>query len=369
VAGRIRVGIISANWGVTAHLPAWRANPDVEVVAICTAHRATAEAAAAAHKIPKVFWDYRKMAEDAEVDVVDVGTRPSLRYDMCMTSLRAGKHGYAGVPFAATIEHAHTLKDAQLKSQRVGVIDAYSEYLPPFVFAKEMIDEGTLGELFSFNCVLQMSLFNTPTSTFPYNWFWDRSYGCSALRNLGSHALNLLYYFFGEIEEVIAQDEMCLKEWRFVDNGQTRQPQVEDTATVLLRLRNGGIGTFSTSWSAVAGPGYMLDLFGSKGRMLLSGTIMPATDTKLFHAKLGDTTLREIPIPDRLKAQEGISMTAAAPGPQFAMALAFAEMVRAIRQGGDARPSFSQGCHVHAVIEAAHKSAQERRWVRPRELH
>jgi hypothetical protein len=117
VAERLRVGIISANWGVTAHLPAWRANPDVEVVAICTAHRETAEAAAKAHKIPKAFWDYRKMAEDAEVDVVDVGTRPSLRYDMCIASLRAGKHVYTGV-----------------------------------------------------NSMLQMSLFNTPTSTFPYNW-------------------------------------------------------------------------------------------------------------------------------------------------------------------------------------------------------
>ncbi len=368
MAEKIRVGIISANWGVTAHLPAWRAHPDVEVVAICTAHRETAEAAASAHGIPKAFWDYRRLAEDRDVDVVDVGTRPSLRYDMCMTSLRAGKHVYTGVPFAATIEHARALTEMQLKSQRVGAADAYSQYLPPFVLAKEMIDEGALGQLFSFNCALQMSLFNAPTSTFPYNWFWDRAYGCSALRNLGSHALNLLYYFFGEIEEVVAQDEMCLKEWRFVDNGETLHPQVEDTATLLLRLRNGGIGAFSTSWSAIAGPGYMLDLFGSKGRMLLSGTIMPAADTKLLYARAGETALKEIQIPDRLTARDGINMTADAPHPQFAMALAFADMVHAIRHGGDARPSFSQACHVQSVIEAAHLSAQERRWVRPREL-
>ena len=146
-----------------------------------------------------------------------------------------------------------------------------------------MIEEGALGQLLSFHCGLQMSLFNAPVSTFPYNWFWDRAHGCSALRNLGSHALNLLFYFFGEVDEVVAQDETCLKEWTFVDNGQVLYPQVEDTATVLLRLRNGGIGTFSTSWSAIAGPGYMLDLFGSKGRMLLQGTVMPATDTRLFY--------------------------------------------------------------------------------------
>jgi predicted dehydrogenase len=213
-----------------------------------------------------------------------------------------------------------------------------------------------------------MSLFNTPVSTFPYNWFWDRAHGCSALRNLGSHALNLLYYFFGEVDEVVAQDEMCLREWRFVDNGQVLYPQVEDTANLLIRLRNGGIGAFSTSWSAIAGPGYMLDLFGSKGRLLLRGDIMPSADTKLLYAKLGESELKEVQVPDRLKTKEGIGMTAAAPHPQFAMALAFAGMIHAIRNGGDARPSFSQGFNVQSVIEAAHASAQERRWVRPRDL-
>lgn len=365
---KIRVGIISANWGISAHLPAWRANPDVEVVAICTAHRETAEAAAEANGIPRAFWDYRKMAQDADVDLIDVGTRPNLRYDMCMTSLRAGKHVYNGVPFAANIEHARDLAETQLKSQRVGAIDAYSEHLPPFTLAKEMIEEGALGQLLSFNCVLQMSLFNTPMSTFPYNWFWDRSYGCSALRNLGSHALSLLYFFFGEVEEVVAQDEMCLKEWKFIDTGQVLRPQIEDTATVLLRLRNGGIGTLSTSWTAIAGPGYALDLFGSEGRMQLSGTIMPASDTRLCYAKAGEMSPRDIEVPERLRRREGIDMTADAPNPQFGMALAFAGMVDAIRRGGDARPSFSQGLHVQAVVEAAHASARERRWVRPRDL-
>ena len=103
---KLRVGIISANWGVMAHLPAWRANPDVEVVGICTAHQATAEAAAAANGIPRAFWDYRAMAQDPDIDIVDVGTRPNLRYDMCMAALAAGKHVYNGVPFADSMEHA-----------------------------------------------------------------------------------------------------------------------------------------------------------------------------------------------------------------------------------------------------------------------
>ena len=53
----LRVGIISANWGAMAHLPAWRGVPGVEVTAICTSRRETAEAAAARFGVARPFWD------------------------------------------------------------------------------------------------------------------------------------------------------------------------------------------------------------------------------------------------------------------------------------------------------------------------
>ena len=66
--GRLRVGIISANWGVQAHLPAWRTlRDDIEVTAICTAHQETAAAAARDHGIARPFWDYRAMCADPEI--------------------------------------------------------------------------------------------------------------------------------------------------------------------------------------------------------------------------------------------------------------------------------------------------------------
>ena len=58
----LRVGIVSANWGAMAHLPAWRAVPGIEVSAICTSRRETAEAAAARFGIGRAFWDADAMA-------------------------------------------------------------------------------------------------------------------------------------------------------------------------------------------------------------------------------------------------------------------------------------------------------------------
>ena len=42
----MKVGLIGTGFGTRVHMPAMRANADIEVVAICSAHRARAEAAA-----------------------------------------------------------------------------------------------------------------------------------------------------------------------------------------------------------------------------------------------------------------------------------------------------------------------------------
>ena len=81
----LRVGIISANWGAYAHLPAWRSVEGVEVTAICTSRPETARAAAENFGIERPFHDFRRlMAADPDIDLIDCGTRPSLRHAMVM---------------------------------------------------------------------------------------------------------------------------------------------------------------------------------------------------------------------------------------------------------------------------------------------
>ena len=71
----LRVGIVSATWGAFAHLPAWRAIPGVEVTAICTSRRETAEAAQQRLGLPRAFWNAEEMCADRDIDIVDLGTR------------------------------------------------------------------------------------------------------------------------------------------------------------------------------------------------------------------------------------------------------------------------------------------------------
>jgi predicted dehydrogenase len=366
---RLRVGIISANWGVQAHLPAWRAlSDDVEVTAICTAHQDTAEAAARDNGIERAFWDYRTMCADPELDIIDCGTRPSFRYDMVMTALRNDKHVYNGIPFAIDLSHAQAMLALQRERKRVGVADAFIQAIPAVARMKELIEDGFLGELYFVTSSFNQQLFNEQSRRFPYNWFADQAYGANALRNLGSHMLHPMVHLFGDVEEVIGQADICRKEWKFVDGG-TIRPQVIDTATAMMRFRNGGMGQIATSWVAADGPGWQLEAFGSRGRLLAQGSSfpLPAT-TKLYAGPAGASYVpiaEEVAVPERLGLVPGATFTANDyRTPLMPMARVYADMVQAIRSGGDGAPSFAQACHVQQIVEGIHQSLQTRSWVR-----
>jgi predicted dehydrogenase len=365
----LRVGIISANWGAFAHLPAWRSLPGVEVVGICTSRRETAEAAAKKFGIARPFWDAQAMVADPDIDIVDCGTRPAIRYAMVLGALRNGKHVYNGIPFAANIDQARELRDAWAKSGKVAVVDGFSQRLPAHQRAKELIDEGCLGKPFGGACTFNISLFNKPHPQFPYNWFWQSGHGVSALRNLGSHALHMLVYLFGEIEEVVAHDGQLLTEWRF-PNGESLLPETNDFACLLLRFKNGLVLPLQVSWSATVPAGWRIEAFGSNGRIVAAAPNFPTSrQTTLQAGTLDSGTLSNIAIPERLLRAEGISIDADVdPQPAFPMALSMNRMVRAIRGDGAASPDFEQAWMVERVLEAARRSAAERRWVRIEEI-
>jgi predicted dehydrogenase len=366
----LRVGIISANWGTYAHLPAWRAVPGVEVTGVCTSRRESAEAAAAKHGIARPFWDAETMAADPDIDIVDCGTRPSLRHAMVLSALRNGKHVYNGIPFAANIDQARELRKAWQASGKVAVVDGFSQWIPAHRMAKEMMEEGLLGRPFAGTCYFNISLFNKPHPHFPYNWFWQGGQGVSALRNLGSHSLHMIVSMFGEVDEVVAHDAQLLHEWQFPD-GKVIKPETNDFACLMLRMRSGLLMQLQVSWNATVPPGWRLEAFGSNGRFVASAPSFPtARDTTLHAGTLASGRLDEVRIPQRLLESPDIGIDASVePQPAYPMALSMSRMVQAIRGSGSASPDFEQAWTVERILEAAQRSSSARRWVRVDEIN
>ena len=64
----LRIGIVGANWSLKVHGTAWRMLPGIEVGAVCTAHRETAEAAAQMFGVPKAYWNVEEMCADPTLE-------------------------------------------------------------------------------------------------------------------------------------------------------------------------------------------------------------------------------------------------------------------------------------------------------------
>jgi predicted dehydrogenase len=72
----------------------------------------------------------------------------------------------------------------------------------------------------------------------------------------------------------------------------------------------------------------------------------------------------DVALPERLFAVPGATLNETALRSQtMPMARVFADMVRAIRSGGDGSPSFAQACHVHQIVEGIYSSIETRAWV------
>ena len=359
----LRVGIVSAAWGAFAHLPAWRAIPGVEVTAICTSREETARAAADRLGLPRAFWNAQEMCADPDIDIVDLGTRPSVRLPMVLAALAHGKHVYNASPHAPDWAGAKAIDAAWRAGGSVGVVDAFSQWLPAHRQMKAMLDDSYVGTPLGGTCHFNISLFNSPIKQFPYNWFAQGGQGVSAVRNNGSHALYMLRHLFGPIAELVADDSQILREWRFAD-GDTITPDTTDFANVILRFESGLTMQMQISWSMALHDGWLIDVFGDKGRIAVSSPTFPtARDRTLRAGQLGGA-MAEIAIPDAFKAAPGITLDwQSEPQPSFPMALSMQAMVEAIEGHGNAAPDFAEALEVERLQEAIRLSSEARCWV------
>lgn len=372
LADKLRVGIISANWGAVAHLPAWRSLPDVEVIAMCTSREESARKAVADFKVERPYWSVEAMCADPDIDIIDCGTSPLQREAMAATALNAGKHVMNQMPFAASLEGAQTLVALQHARGLKGSAAASVVGMPHVACLKEMIDEGYCGEIFQVHCSWHMGFFLEIYPGFSYTWFGQAGNGTSLTRNQGSHMLHLLRHLFGPVASVVGRMETQLKQWQLPDNGGTMQVETDDTLHSLINFQSGVMGTLATSWTAADNPGFAIDIMGSKGRLRLEALRYPSADTaKLYAAKAQlafDPMGSVIDVPERFFQIAGQTLATDEwdmfnGGQRISLARLFGSFADEIRGGPPALVTFDRALEIQSIVEALYESHANRAWV------
>jgi predicted dehydrogenase len=170
---------------------------------------------------------------------------------MAIAAAAAGKHVLVEKPMATTVADADAMI-AAARSAGVVLMAAHNlRYAPPYLAAARAVREGLVGSVVGVR--VAMGHGGPETWTRDAGWFRDPALaGGGALLDLGIHVADLLRAVTGdEVGSVAA----------FV-----RRPapeSVEESGSVALSLRGGGIGTLSASWSVRPGPDHHLVVHGT----------------------------------------------------------------------------------------------------------
>ena len=367
---KLKVAVIGCGMiANVAHIPAYRNLGDkVELVAVSSASAKSAKETAERHGIPHWYTNAEEMLQKEKPDMVSVCTPNGLHKEMTMLALSYGAHVACEKPVAFTYADAKEMYEYAAKQNRVLFACQVVRYNPEYQFAKEMMDEGVLGDVYfsEFSLIRRRGV---PT----WGAFHRKdANGGGVLCDLGVHLIDAALWVMGNPEFVsisgmasshIARNEQgvlsSLAESGApagVPNAKKYKPEefeVEEFAAGTLRLANGCCINFKTSWAVNLPPEYSMSFAGSKAGLLLPKMELLSTMGKY-----------QTNVQPRLFPEEARFAKEPFPGHSYL----FENAVDHILTGSPLAVLPEETLRVAAIIDAFYLSAAENREVRAEEI-
>jgi predicted dehydrogenase len=349
----VGIGVVGTGFGARVQIPVWSAVPGVRVVSVCSGDLERARHAAEKCGAPHATTDVRELARRPDVDLVCVTTPPHQHRAEVLAVLDAGKHVLCEKPFALDARDALELRQRARAAGVLALVDFEFRRLPVRAELGRLLREGAIGELRHVHQTGIADFLHRVDGTYGA-WWYRREAGGGWLGAAASHDVDNLRFLFGEIAEVCALLDTRVPKAR-ARGGVELESRVDDTCFVLLRFADGTPAALLTGAAAVARvPGGRLEIHGSRGSLVLDGG-------RLLLAGMGGE-LREVPVP-RADVPPGMS------DPHYVPFVLWAgQIADAIRRGAKLQPDFEDGWRNQLVLDAARRSARERRWVSTAEI-
>jgi predicted dehydrogenase len=143
----VRIGIVGAKFAGGFHMDVWGTIPGAEVTAVADLSEDARLAFQKKYGIPKVYSSGADLVRDPDIDVVDICVPNFLHAEIAVAAMQAGKSVICEKPFATTMEDAHKVMEAQVKS---GARFFYAEdwlFVPALQRMETIIKNGGIGNL------------------------------------------------------------------------------------------------------------------------------------------------------------------------------------------------------------------------------
>jgi predicted dehydrogenase len=276
----LRLGLAGAGLIGRKHIELVQANRDCSIAGIADPSPQAKDFADACN-IPW-YGDHRALLEREAPDGMIIASPNALHVPMAMDCVERDIPALVEKPVADSVEAARRLLNAVVRTQVPVLVGHHRRHNPKIKTVRDAVAHGKLGRL---TAVVGLWLLKKPDDYFDAGWRKEAG-GGPILINL-VHDIDNLRFICGEIVEVQAQASTAVRGFA-----------VEDTAALLLRFRNGALGTMTLSdatpapwsWELTSGenPAYPRN---DQPCYLLAGTggslAVPSLDTWSYPGKAG----------------------------------------------------------------------------------
>lgn len=191
------VGVIGATGYIAAPYRAEirAAADDAAIVALCARRRPLLEAAGKEDGAHCITADWRVVVEHPDVNLVVVATPDALHHAAVMACAAAGKHVVCEKPVGMHESEALDMWTA-FRDRGLGhFVPFWTRYVPVFARAREIVRQGTLGEV---KAVI-FRWHNPRPAAMPFTWRDDAELSAAgSLADVGSHVYDTLRWMLGQ---------------------------------------------------------------------------------------------------------------------------------------------------------------------------
>jgi predicted dehydrogenase len=370
---RIGVGLVGTGFMGKCHAMAFGAVkavfgdvPHIDKLALCDVDSAHAQVKADEFGFKRATTDWRDLLIDPDIHLISITSPNGMHREMAVAALEAGKHVWCEKPMALTLADAEAMTATAAKSKGQVTALGYA-YLrnPALQYAKQLIGEGAIGEVFDFRGSVDEDYMADPS--LPWSWRLTRKdAGLGTLGDLTCHLVSLAHELMGEIGSLCAMADVVHGNRPVAgEAGRLAQVENDDIAHAVVRFRSGARGVLSSSRIAHGRKnGLRIEVHGSKGMLWLDNERMNELNLYVADGAAAARGFRRI-----LSSPGHPAYGKFCPAPGHGLGfnelkvIELAEILHAIQRTPSNHIDFARGLRIEKIIHAFAQSSAARAWV------
>jgi predicted dehydrogenase len=256
---KLRVGLVGCGRISAKHIAVLQdLSNQADLVAICDIDAARLQKAAQ-ETGARAYSSHRAMLAQEPLDVVGILTWSGNHAEIARECAGVVRNIVVEKPMALRLRDADSLIEACQRSRTRLFVVKQNRYNPPVVALKKALDAGRFGRLILGTVRIRWSRSPEYYRQDPWRGTWAMDGG--VLTNQASHHIDLLTWFFGQVESVFAKTGTFLA-----------PIEAEDTGVVLVKFKSGALGIIeATTCARPKDLEASISVLGEKGTVEIGG--------------------------------------------------------------------------------------------------